>query len=64
VDRLVFLSEASGAINSTIGKATSKLMPHLRIVAAVNTATIPLATIVLTAVTIPVMGNTNKKLCI
>jgi hypothetical protein len=38
-------------------------MAHLSSVAAVNTASAPLATNVFIAVTSPVIGNTSKKLC-
>jgi hypothetical protein len=49
-------------MNNTTGKATSRLIPHRCNVDAVNTAARPFATHVLTDVTIPVIGNTNKKL--
>jgi hypothetical protein len=54
---------ASGAITNTAGKATARLIPHLFSVATVKTTPAPFATKVFIAVTSPVIGSTNKKLC-
>ena len=54
----------SGAIMSTQGNATNVLIPHRCRKGIVKTDSSPLATIVLIADTIPVMGSTSRKLWI